>query len=75
LSVAFERVSGVTPRQSLRRTRWRATALRRRDDHWQIVDMAFDCGFNDLSTFNHAFRAECSASPRVWRARGTARGS
>jgi AraC family transcriptional regulator len=71
----FQRVTGVTPHQYLLRARLRAAALRLRDDDSKIVDIAFDCGFNDLSNFNHAFRAEFATSPSAWRARGGARGS
>ena len=69
----FQRVTGVTPHQYLLRARLRAAALRLRDGGAKVVDIAFDCGFNDLSNFNHAFRAEFAASPRAWRAQGRAR--
>jgi AraC-like DNA-binding protein len=68
----FQRVTGVTPHQYLLRARLRAAALRLQDGGAKIVDIALDCGFNDLSNFNHAFRAEFAASPRAWRARGRA---
>jgi len=64
----FQRVTGVTPHQYLLRTRLRAAALRLADDPAKIVDIALDCGFNDVSNFNHAFRAEFGVSPRVYRA-------
>jgi AraC family transcriptional regulator len=69
----FQRVSGVTPHQYVLRARLRAAALRLHDDNAKVVDIALDCGFNDLSNFNHAFRAEFASSPRAWRARGRAR--
>ncbi|SIT43091.1 DNA-binding domain-containing protein, AraC-type [Paraburkholderia ribeironis] len=69
----FQRVTGVTPHQYLLRTRLRAAALRLQDGGAKIVDIAFDCGFNDLSNFNHAFRAEFAVSPRAWPAQGSAR--
>jgi AraC-like DNA-binding protein len=69
----FQRVTGVTPHQYLLRARLRAAALRLQDGGAKVVDIAFDCGFNDLSNFNHAFRAEFASSPRAWRARGRAR--
>jgi AraC-like DNA-binding protein len=71
----FQRVTGVTPHQYLLRARLRAAALRLQDGGAKIVDIALDCGFNDLSNFNHAFRAEFAASPRAWRAWGRARRS
>ncbi len=69
----FQRVAGVTPHQYLLRARLRAAALRLREsedergDSAKVVDIALDCGFNDLSNFNHAFRAEFASSPRAWR--------
>lgn len=71
----FQRVTGVTPHRYLLRARLRNAALRLQDGDSRIVDIAFGCGFNDLSNFNHAFRAEFAASPRAWRARGRARAS
>ena len=69
----FQRVTGVTPHQYLLRARLRAAALRLQDGGAKVVDIALDCGFNDLSNFNHAFRTEFASSPRAWRARGRAR--
>jgi AraC family transcriptional regulator len=69
----FRRVTGVTPHQYVLRARLRAAALRLYDDSAKVVDIALDCGFNDLSNFNHAFRAEFASSPRAWRARGRTR--
>jgi AraC family transcriptional regulator len=67
----FERVAGVTPHQYVLRARLRHAALQLADrdgTRERIVDIAFGCGFNDLSNFNHAFRAEFGMSPRIWRA-------
>ena len=33
-----------------------------------VLDVAFDCGFGDISNFNRAFRTEFGMSPRVRRA-------
>ena len=32
-----------------------------------VLDIALDCGFGDLSNFNHTFRAEFGLSPRNYR--------
>ncbi|MEM5311652.1 AraC family transcriptional regulator [Paraburkholderia sp. JHI869] len=65
----FSAVAGVTPHQYVLRARLRAAALRlAADDEAKIVDVALASGFNDLSNFNAAFRAEFGASPRAWRA-------
>jgi len=50
------------------RARLRAAALRLADDTAKIVEIALDSGFNDISNFNHTFRAEFGVSPRAWRA-------
>jgi len=70
----FSAVAGVTPHQYLLRARLRTAALRlAADDEAKIVDIALASGFNDLSNFNAAFRAEFGASPRAWRAAQRAR--
>jgi AraC-like DNA-binding protein len=63
----FERVTGVTPHQYVLRARLRHAALRVAGEDTKIVDIALDSGFNDVSNFNHAFRAEFGMSPRAWR--------
>ncbi|CAB3778887.1 HTH-type transcriptional activator RhaS [Paraburkholderia caffeinitolerans] len=65
----FSAVAGVTPHQYLLRSRLRVAALRllAGEGGEKIVDIALDTGFNDLSNFNAAFRAEFGASPRAWR--------
>jgi AraC-like DNA-binding protein len=70
----FQRVTGVTPHQYVLRARLRAAALRLADDTAKIVEIALDSGFDDISNFNHAFRAEFGVSPRGWRAGARSRG-
>jgi AraC-like DNA-binding protein len=66
----FEKLTGVTPHQYLRRARLRASAAALLIDRpARILDIALDAGFGDVSNFNHAFRAEFGVSPRVYRAR------
>lgn len=60
----FERVTGVTPHQYILRARLREAATRLAAEPAKILDIALDCGFGDVSNFNHAFRAEFGASPR-----------
>jgi AraC-like DNA-binding protein len=71
----FERVAGVTPHRYVMRTRLRKAAIRLMDSHRlspsRNVDLALDCGFGDLSHFNHAFRAEFGCSPRAYRVKGS----
>jgi AraC-like DNA-binding protein len=66
----FERSTGLTPHQYLRRARLRRAASRLLREPGRIVDVAFDCGFGDLSNFNRSFRAEFGVSPRRYRAEG-----
>jgi AraC-like DNA-binding protein len=64
----FEQVVGVTPGQYMLRTRLRNAAVRllRSDDC--VADVALDCGFDDLSTFNRQFRRATGTTPGAYRA-------
>lgn len=63
----FRQVTGVTPHQYLLRTRLREAAIRLAVRPERILEIALASGFDDLSNFNHAFRAEFGVSPRVYR--------
>ena len=63
----FERLTGVTPHQYVLRARLRKAAMRLAGGSERITDVAFDCGFGDISNFNRAFRGEFGVSPRVFR--------
>jgi AraC family transcriptional regulator len=63
----FEAVTGTTPHQYLLRHRLRRAAVRLRMEPSRILDIALDCGFNDVSNFNRAFRSEFGLTPRAWR--------
>jgi AraC-like DNA-binding protein len=65
----FKRVAGVTPHQYVLRARLRDAATRLSGRSARILDVAFDCGFSDVSNFNHAFRREFGVSPRAYQAR------
>jgi AraC family transcriptional regulator len=65
----FRSLTGVTPHQFILRTRLRAAAARIVDSNINIIDVALDAGFGDLSNFNHAFRAEFGVTPRAFRRR------
>ena len=76
--VTFRAVGGPqvhshqTPYQYLLRTRLREAATRLATGRDRILDIALTSGFEDLSNFNHAFRAEFGVSPRVFRKPPTA---
>lgn len=65
----FRQVTGVTPHQFILRTRLYRAALRLRTGNERIAAIAFDCGFNDLSTFNHRFRRMVGVAPGDYRRR------
>ena len=65
----FRQVAGMTPYQFLLRTRLHRAAVRLRSSDAAISMIAFDAGFNDLSTFNRRFRREMGAAPGAYRAR------
>ena len=63
----FERLTALTPHRFVLRTRLREAALRLADSRDRVVDVAFDCGFGDVSNFNRSFRAEFGVAPLHWR--------
>ena len=70
----FRQVTGVTPHQCLLRTRLREAAISLATQPDKVLEIALASGFDDLSNFNHAFRAEFGVSPRAYR-RAPAEGS
>jgi AraC family transcriptional regulator len=70
----FERLTGITPHQYVRRARLREAASRLAVEHEKVLDIAYDCGFGDVSNFNRAFRTEFGVSPLRWKAQQTAEG-
>jgi AraC family transcriptional regulator len=63
----FAQLTGLTPHQYILRARLRRAATRLALGDVPVVDVALDCGFGDVSNFNHAFRAEFGMSPRKYR--------
>ena len=66
---AFARVTGLTPHRYVMRARLRRAAVRLATDDARVVDVAMNSGFRDVSSFNHAFRAEFGTTPRQHRER------
>jgi AraC family transcriptional regulator len=64
----FRRVAGMTPYQFVLRTRLNRAAVRLRTSGDAVSAIAFDAGFNDLSTFNRRFRRVMGQTPSVYRA-------
>jgi AraC-like DNA-binding protein len=65
----FRQVVGMTPHQFVLRTRLHHAAMRMRRTDEAISAIAFDAGFNDLSTFNRRFRRLMGVSPGAYRSR------
>jgi AraC family transcriptional regulator len=63
----FKRVAGVSPHQWLLRARLREAARRLGGGRQPVTEIALDVGFEDLSNFMRAFRAEFGTSPRRYR--------
>ncbi|RUT85791.1 AraC family transcriptional regulator, partial [Mesorhizobium sp. USDA-HM6] len=63
----FRHVAGMTPYQFLLRTRLHRAAVRLRASDEAISTIAFDAGFNDLSTFNRRFKREMGETPGTYR--------
>jgi AraC family transcriptional regulator len=63
----FRHVVGMTPHQFVLRTRLHRAAVRLRRSDESVSAIAFDAGFNDLSTFNRRFRRLIGVSPSAYR--------
>ena len=63
----FGAVVGATPHQYLVRARLRHAARALAEDAAPVTDIAFDCGFGDLSNFVRSFRRAVGVSPRAYR--------
>jgi AraC family transcriptional regulator len=68
----FRAVIGMTPYQLILLTRLHRASVYLRQSDADIAAIAFDAGFNDLSTFNRRFRRVMGVNPSVFRARGEA---
>jgi len=65
----FRRITGVTPHQFILRMRLRDAASRLLAHDANIIDVALESGFGDLSNFNRAFRLEFGTTPSAYRRR------
>ncbi|HEX2328956.1 MAG TPA: AraC family transcriptional regulator [Candidatus Angelobacter sp.] len=63
----FEKVTGLTPHQFVRRARLRKAATRLLESRETVLEIALDSGFADVSNFNRAFRGEFGCNPRLFR--------
>ncbi len=67
----FRTIVGTTPHQFLLYTRLRRAATRLRSSDDSVSAIAWDAGFNDLSTFNRRFRRMVGVNPGAYRAAGS----
>ncbi len=67
---SFRAVAGMTPYQYLLRTRLHRAAVRLKVSDDPVSAIAYEAGFNDLSTFNRRFRRVMGAAPTAYRAGG-----
>ena len=65
----FRQVAGMTPYQFLLKTRLHRAAVRLRMSDDAVSAIAYDAGFNDLSTFNRRFRRVMGETPSQYRSR------
>jgi AraC-like DNA-binding protein len=63
----------MTPHQFILRMRLHRAAMLLRQSAGTVTTIAYDCGFNDLSTFNRRFRRLIGVPPREWRSRRLSR--
>jgi AraC family transcriptional regulator len=66
---AFKAAVGASPHQFLLRLRLSDAARRLLDTKDSVTAIAYEVGFEDLSNFVRAFRAEFGVNPRAWRKR------
>ncbi len=59
----FKRVSGITPAEYIRRTRLSRSAIRLRDEHARVADVAFDMGYSSVDGYQRAFFREFGFNP------------
>ena len=63
----FRATTGQSPHQYVLRARLRRAATRLIVERSRIAEVAFECGFGDVSNFNRVFRREFGMSPRHYR--------
>ncbi|TWU60440.1 HTH-type transcriptional activator RhaR [Rubripirellula tenax] len=64
---AFQKLTGETWLTYVRRLAIQHARSRLSETELPIVSIAFECGFNDLSTFYRQFKSQCGVSPAKYR--------
>jgi AraC family L-rhamnose operon regulatory protein RhaS len=70
----FRSVAGMSREASLRQLRVAHACRLLRDTERSIIGIAFECGYNDLSSFYRAFKRETRRTPASWRKAALDRG-
>jgi AraC-like DNA-binding protein len=71
---AFKAAFGLSPQVYLTRFRIRMATLLLYDTRTKMVDLALQCGFDSVSSFNRHFKVVMGTTPRAWRAAAFAGG-
>ena len=67
LSHIFKQSTGQTPIEYLNQYRLIMSADMLRSCDYSIMDIAFECGYNNVSYFNRAFKAKYGMTPKEYR--------
>lgn len=67
LSHLFKQYTGQTPIEYLNQYRLIMSADLLKSSDYSIVDIAFECGYNNVSYFNRAFKAKYGMTPKEYR--------
>ena len=62
----FRELTGFAPSDYIRRLRLSKSALRLRDEHCKIIDVAFDIGYESVDGYQRAFLREFGCNPREY---------
>jgi AraC-like DNA-binding protein len=63
----FRAAIGITPHQYLMRIRLQRAMALLQETHMAVIEVAYESGWNDLSTFNRTFRRDVGCTPREYR--------
>lgn len=68
---AFKRETGVGAMEYIAQLRLKLARELLRDTDKSVADIAFECGYHNLSNFNRQFRSAGGCSPKEYRSRCT----
>ena len=62
----FQRLTGLSPADYIRRLRLSRSALRLRDESVRVIDVAYDAGFGSVDGYQRAFRRAFGCNPKAY---------